>query len=429
LGDDSPLEWCCDTRGTAEKAKHRRDEYSYGRLASLVGVRRTLLILALSLLIILLGWSTPLSRGQTPWRDEAVSLVGVIGAPILGGLIASRRARNTYGWLWLGFGLGLSLQLLGESYAAYALVAEPASLVAPQVISRLLSVGGPVALTFAPFLLLLFPTGRLPSPKWRPLAWVAATSGAILVFLDLLYGSPDRVGGSVTTIAIVVVSLIFAAVVLSALSLVARYHRASGVERQQLKWFTLAAVLAASYLIGQSASFFIGQLLSLDRALDNTLWTLLDVATNTGLYVAVGVAILRYRLYDIDLIINRTLVYLSLTATLVALYFGGIVLSQRVFVFLTGEKSTLAVVASTLVIAALFAPLRRRIQSFIDRRFYRRKYDASKTLEAFSAKLRDETDLDRLGEHLEGAVGEAMQPAHASLWLRPAAGAQGKHRG
>jgi hypothetical protein len=389
----------------------------------------TLLILALSLLLILLGWSTPLSPGQTPWRDQAISLLGVIGAPILGGLIASRRARNPYGWLWLGFGLGLSLQLLGESYAAYAQLAEPGSLVTPQAISRLLSAGGPMALTFAPFLLLLFPTGRMPSPKWRPLAWVAATSGAILVFLDLLYGSPDRVGGSVTTIAMVVVSLIFAAVVLSALSLVARYRRASGVERQQLKWIALAAVLASSYLIGQTASFFIAQLLSLDRELGDTLWTLLDVATNIGLYVAVGVAILKYRLYDIDLIINRTLVYGSLTATLVALYFGGIVLSQRVFVFLTGEESTLAVVASTLVIAALFAPLRRRIQSFIDRRFYRRKYDARKTLEAFSARLRDETDLDRLGEHLVDAVGEAMQPAYASLWLRPAAGTKGEHRG
>jgi hypothetical protein len=128
--------------------------------------------------------------------------------------------------------------------------------------------------------------------------------------------------------------------------------------------------------------------------------------------------VLRYRLYDIDLLINRTLVYGSLTATLVVLYFGGIVVLQGVFVALTGEKSTLAIVASTLLIAALFTPLRRRIQSFIDRRFYRRKYDARKTLEAFSAKLRDETDLDRLGVDLVEIVSETMQPAHASLWLR-----------
>ena len=135
--------------------------------------------------------------------------------------------------------------------------------------------------------------------------------------------------------------------------------------------------------------------------------------------VAVGIAILRYRLYEIDTLINRTLVYGSLTATLVALYFVGIVVLQRVFVALMGEQSTLAIVASTLLIAALFSPLRRRIQGFIDRRFYRRKYDARKTLEAFSAKLRDETDLIALSDDLVGVVAETMQPAHVSLWLRP----------
>jgi hypothetical protein len=135
--------------------------------------------------------------------------------------------------------------------------------------------------------------------------------------------------------------------------------------------------------------------------------------------LSIGVAVLRARFFDIDVVINRTLVYGSLTATLVALYFGGIVLLQRVFVVLTGEKSTLAVVASTLLIAALFNPLRRRIQSFIDRRFYRRKYDARKTLEALSAKLRDETDFDALNAELVGVINETMQPAHVSLWLRP----------
>jgi hypothetical protein len=151
------------------------------------------------------------------------------------------------------------------------------------------------------------------------------------------------------------------------------------------------------------------------------LWVgyLLVAVGGLGGPIAIGIAILRYRLYEIDTLINRALVYGSLTATLVGLYLVGIVVLQRFFVILTGEQSTLAVVASTLLIAALFNPLRRRIQRFIDRRFYRRKYDAGKTLEAFSAKLRDETDLDALSNDLVGVVRETMQPAHVSLWLRP----------
>jgi len=191
---------------------------------------------------------------------------------------------------------------------------------------------------------------------------------------------------------------------------IVRFRRSRGDERQQIKWFAYAvAVMVFLFTLGQS--------LGLTQVVGVA--PLVFAIPLTGLPVAAGIAIFRYRLYDIDLIINRTLVYGTLTATLVALYFGGIVLLQRLFVALTGQKSTLAVVASTLIIAALFIPLRRRIQGFIDRRFYRRKYDARNTLEAFSAKLKDETDLEGLNADLVGVIRETMQPAHVSLWLRP----------
>ena len=378
----------------------------------------TLSLLALVLVVILLGWSTPLPQGRTPWRDQAVSLVGIVGAPILGGLIASRRPRNPYGWVWLVFGLGLALQLLPESYAAYTLVVDPGSLPDLRTISRVLGLGGQLALAFAPFLLLLFPTGRLPSRRWRPLAWIAGISGAVLFALFLLFDNPDKVGGTITAMTIGAVLTIFASIVISALSLVVRYRRAGGVERQQLKWFALAAVLAAAYIVGE--------LTGLKRLVGGTAWNLLDAATNTALYVAVGVAILRHRLYDIDLIINRALVYGSLTVLLATTYVGSVVGLQAVLRVLSGQESTLAVVASTLLIAALFNPLRRRVQGLVDRRFYRRKYDAAKTLAAFNARLREETDLEALSDDVVEVARGTVHPAHVSLWLRPDTASRGQ---
>jgi hypothetical protein len=370
----------------------------------------TLLVLTMSMLMIVLGWSTPLPGEWTPWRDQTVSLLGIIGAPILGGLIASRLPRNPYGWLWLGFGLGLAFQSLAQSYGAYGLVVEPGSLAAPRTISHVLQLGGQVALTLAPLLMLLFPTGRLPSRRWRPLAWTSTTAGAVLLFLVLLFDDPDQVGGVISTVTVAVVSVIFTALLLSALSIVIRYRRTSGAERQQLKWFALAAVLIGAVTVGH--------LLLLDLLLPEAFLNLLDATTITCLYVAVGIAILRYRLYDIDLIINRTLVYGSLTATLVLFYFGSVVGLQYILRTLTGQESQLAIVVSTLAIAALFNPLHRRIQASIDRLFYRRKYDAAKTLEEFSANLRDETDLEALNSDLLRVVQNTMQPEHITLWLR-----------
>jgi hypothetical protein len=200
-------------------------------------------------------------------------------------------------------------------------------------------------------------------------------------------------------------------------SLVVRFRRSRGVERQQIKWVAFAAVLFISWA-------FLEQFLSvhLPPIVDEALF----VVALQGLWVAIAVAVLRYRLFDIDVIVNRTLVYGVLTAALALVYLGGVAASQAIFRALTGQdqQSQLAIVVSTLAIAALFNPLRRRIQSFIDRRFYRRKYDAARTLEAFSATLRDETDLRRLGDDLLGVVGETVQPEHATLWLRPASRAR-----
>ena len=263
-----------------------------------------------------------------------------------------------------------------------------------------------------PLFFLLFPNGRF-VPRWT--RWLAVAFIAYNVFEipfpELYSGSPI-----VESVSL----LVFVGFVLSVTgALVYRYRRVfSSAQRQQTKWVVFGTALGV-------AGTFPSQL-PLDLNLVGGDTPLVLLVLNMGFTLSfllvpfsISVAVLRSHLFDIDVLINRTLVYGSLTAMLVALYVGGIVLLQRIFVALTGENSTLAVVASTLVIAALFNPLRRRIQSFIDRRFYRKKYDARTTLEAFSAKLRDETDLDALSDDLIGVVRETMQPAHVSLWLRP----------
>jgi branched-subunit amino acid transport protein len=384
----------------------------------------SLSLMAFALVLIVLGWSTPLPKGWSPWRDQAVTLVGFLGAPVLGTLIASRRPGNLYGWLWLGLGLSFACSQVAEPYAAYALVVQPGSLPAPRTVNTVLASGWALMVTLIPFVLLQFPTGCLPSRRWRFLAWVVLAAGAALLPLGVFspgeggfapVENPLAVGGivgkAIMTIESPVVMVILGAIILSALSLVVRYRSANGVERQQLKWFALAALLIGGTIVAD--------LLGLDSLLGDALWNLLDAAILASLYVSIGVAILKYRLYDIDLLINRTLVYGSLTAVLAVSYEGGIVALQHVFRLLSAQESQVAVVATTLVIAAMFEPLRRRIQNFVDRRFFRRKYDAAKTLEAFAAKLRDETDLDALSDELAGVVRETMHPAHTSLWLRP----------
>jgi hypothetical protein len=377
-----------------------------------------------------LGWSTELPGGWVSWQEQALAVAGFVGVPVVGGLIASRRPANPYGWVWLGLGMTLALMQFGQVYATYALIVEPGSLPAARTVAVVLGQQGWVAsITIFPFLLLLFPDGRLPSPRWKVVAWVVALVGAPLLILGAFMPGEGGMApvenpigieaAMVETISAIIdpgIIVIFAAIVLSALSLVFRYRRASGIQRQQIKWFAYAAALNGS-LIAMDV-FGLSELL-LGYAFGYWLWVLLGYVGFASLYAAVGIAILKYRLYDIDVLINRTLVYGALTVLLAAVYVGSIVLLQAGFRVLTGQDSQLAVVASTLVIAALFNPLRRRVQAFVDRRFYRSKYDAAKTLAAFSAKLREETDLDALNAELVGVVGETMQPAHVSLWLRP----------
>ena len=353
--------------------------------------------------------------------------------PIVGALIASKRPTNAIGWICLVAGLFWMLIFLWGSI--------PSSVSAPVVIDALTEwLWVPPVGLLGIYLILLFPDGKLPSRKWRPLAWF---SGAVMVLasvaLTLSPGPlPDHPGvrnpfglegyPMLAQVLPGVIALLPICILASAVSLFWRYRHSGGEVRQQIKWVAFAAsFVGVMYLSAVVIGFFTpdASLGSGDVSLLGDILLDAVLLSYAGVPIAVGFAVLKYRLYDIDVVINRTLVYGSLTATLVALYFGGIVVLQRVFVTLTGQQSTLAVVASTLLIAALFNPLRRRIQSFIDRRFYRKKYNAARTLEAFSVKLREKTDLEALNDDLVGVVRETMQPAHVTLWLRPKASAKG----
>ena len=359
--------------------------------------------------------------------SELLIFVTFLAFPIVGALIASRHPKNPVGWICLAVGLFWMLIFLGDSI--------PGSGPYPVTMAALTqAIWIPPVRLLGIYLILLFPDGKLPSRRWRPLAWL---SGVVMVLASLgitfapgpLEGHPgvrnpfglEGAPPWVATAGIVILLLLPLCMLASALSLVMRYRHSRGEEREQIKWIAFAAsVVGLLYLITMVGSFtFSGPWGAAGTPLWLGLLQQAALVSFTAVPIAVGFAVLKYRLYVIDLLMNRTLVYGALTAALVAIYFGNIVLLQRVFVSLTGQKSTLAVVASTLVIAALFNPLRRRIQSFIDRRFYRKKYDAAKTLETFSTKLRDETDLDSLNRELVGVVWETMQPAHVSLWLRP----------
>jgi hypothetical protein len=383
---------------------------------------------ALSLLLLVLNLSHPEVPAYAFWAENVLFSVGY---STVGAIIVPRmQAENPIGWLFCAIGLLWAvIHLIGE-YATYTLLAAPGSLPAGEAASWVYSWLWVPSLGLVVFLSLLFPNGQLPSARWR---WFARLS-ALLTFAGMVLAAfspgPIVLGlpGIRNPLGIEglpnaykpVQALMLILIAVAVASLLMRRLYARGVERQQTKWFNYTTAVAAS---GAILQYIISE--PLDLVWLRWVGQALVLIGLAGLPISMGIAVTRYRLYEIDLIINRTLVYGPLTAMLVALYFGGIVVLQSVFVLLTGEQSTLAVVASTLLIAALFNPLRRRIQSFIDRSFYRRKYDAAKTLEAFSAKLRDETDLEALSDDLVGVVRETMQPAHVSLWLHPETASKG----
>jgi hypothetical protein len=323
----------------------------------------------------------------------------------VGAIVASLRPKNGVGWLCLALSL---VMVVGNWQPVNAALENLAS-----IVSGLAWALTPLAVAL---LLLIFPDGRLLSRRWW--AVVGMTVGGLLLgALAELLPAYSSVAELVANIAF---SILFVALASAAVAVVLRWHRSRNQERQQIKLlFYTIAVTAVAILSAFMSSYVLNDIPGAE-SYPTVLATVVALGgIALGIPVAIGLAVLRYRLYDIDLLINRTLVYGSLTAVLAGVYLVGIVLFQALFRTLTGQESQLAVVASTLAIAALFTPLRHRIKAFIDRRFYRRKYDAAKTLEAFSVKLRDETDLGALRDDLVGVVRETMEPEHISLWLRP----------
>jgi hypothetical protein len=357
-------------------------------------------------------------------------LIAVGSAALVGALVASRQPRNPVGWFILGHAVCFVLGEFGRQYAIYGTLTEPGTLpFARAMIWPTYWVWYPGIILMICLLPLYFPDGRLVSGRWR---WVSGLAVFFCVGATGLAmvrpgdheaaGIPNPLGveglvegsGSLSTVFGILLPASWAILSISAAaSLVVRFGRSRGDERQQLKWFVYALVICV--LINAVGQAFLNGLLP------TGVREIVFVVTLESLWVAIAVAILRYRLYDIDVLINRTLVYGSLTATLALVYVVGVVGLQAAFRAVTGQESTLAVVASTLAIAALFGPLRRRVQALVDRRFYRRKYDAASTLAAFNVRLRDQTDLDTLGDDLVGVAKGTMQPEHVSLWLRPMA--------
>jgi hypothetical protein len=349
----------------------------------------------------------------------------VVTSSAVGTIIVSRRPENPIGWILCAIGFLWASNVFFGLYAIRALVTFPGSLPAGEVAAWIATWVVYPADGLLAYLFLLFPNGRPLSPRWRPLLWINGILIVANIIVRALTPGPivglegirnplgiEGYGGGLEFVGQLLFYVVDVLVLVSVVSVYLRLRHATGTTRLQIEWLAYAAALLGIVVMVS----LVGDLL-----FGGFGWWLflVVIVAFLGLPLSIGVAVLRYRLYEIDIIINRTLVYGALTLMLVVVYLGGVVGLQRLLSPLTGESNQLATVASTLMVAALFNPLRRRVQAFIDRRFYRRKYDAAKTLEAFATKLREETDLDSLNAELITVVRETMQPEHASLWLRP----------
>jgi hypothetical protein len=398
----------------------------------------SLLLGLFSVALLVLTRATPIPRGAVPrgvnagWGLLLLAILSTMGA-----LIVARRPANLIGWSFVAAGLGLALQALATQYAIYALLTEPGALPGAAWLAWISSwLTIPAIFSAFAALLLLFPTGRLLSPRWRPVAWmvvgwiVGVAVGNFASPPDSYLGveAPVRLNEAAGQIMSMIGGLAWLLVTLAlpaaAASVVVRFRRSRGQERQQLKWLAYAAAMLGVGVLGVTLVGFLDQLGWIRPQIRRPVGIVLGgvaILGVTGLPVTAGLAILRYRLYEIDRIINRTVVYGLLTALLAAVYAGLVLALGQLSGGIGTEPPSWAVAGATLAVAALFQPARRRIPQAVDRRFNRRKYDAAKTVEAFSVRLRDQIDLDTLATELQAVVDQTMEPTRVSLWLQPSA--------
>jgi hypothetical protein len=356
-----------------------------------------------------------LARHRVPASLTGWDFSGVLGqvaylaVPVVGFVLASKRPQNRIGWLFLAAGLALGLSGFSNAYALHALVADRGSWPAGRAFAWLSNWTWVIPTAVLAFLFLLFPTGYVRSQRWRLAAWFAGGALALVTVLMLIaatrswahpFASAAPAAALTGLLFRMAALLISAALLVSVAALVVRFAKSSGEERLQLKWCASAALLLAVVFL---AGIWV----------NSAAVNVLESVAFVGLWTAIAVAVLKYRLYDIDRVISRTLAYAIVTGLLVGVYAGLVLLATQVFRF----HSAVAVAAATLAAAALFNPLRRRVQQVVDRRFNRARYDAEQTVAAFAARLKDTVDLDSVRGDLATVVDQALQPAHISLWI------------